>query len=272
MNCSLTRVVRFSSGHRYWDESLSSGENQALFGSWSSPYYHGHNYVLHVTCDGAIDPITGMIVNIKDIDEVLQREVVSRFDQRCINVEVDALRGIVPSTENLLRYFASILSTAIPGGARLVRLRLEETNLLFAEWSYQQNMITLTRIYEFAASHRLHCEQLSQAENEALFGKCNNLQGHGHNYILEVTVSGEQDARTGFIADLGELDEIVESKIVSRYDHKNLNLDVPELVGKIPTSEVVAMTIFETLKTELPYRLVRVNLHETARNSFMVSE
>ena len=131
--------------------------------------------------------------------------------------------------------------------------------------------MTLTRTYEFAASHRLHSNALSDADNRRLYGKCNHAAGHGHNYILEVSVSGTPDSVTGMMVDLGALDGAVERLIIDRYDHRNLDVDVPELQGRVTTSEVVAQTIFDTLRNELPAPLARVTLWETARNAFEVS-
>ena len=131
--------------------------------------------------------------------------------------------------------------------------------------------LTITRKYEFAASHRLHSVHLSDAENQQIFGKCNWVNGHGHNYVLEVTVSGEKDDRTGMIVDLGALDLAVNNLVVDRYDHRNLNLDIEELHGLNPTSEAVATAIFQRLDGQVPGELVRVRLHETARNCFEVS-
>lgn len=265
---SLTRRVSFSSGHRYWLPSLSPDENRELFGPWASPYNHGHNYVLDVTGRGEVDPVTGMVINIKVLDDLLQDRIVSRFDQKSINDEVPEFADRSPSTENLLLHFQEVLHD-FP--IELTELALHETPLLWASWtSHNPAMISLTRVYEFAASHRLHAEDLSQEENLDLFGKCNNPNGHGHNYVLEVTISGTPDARTGMIADLGALDDAVNREVIDRYDHKNLDRDIPELLGRNTTSEVVALAIFDRLKGAVPASLQRVRLHETARNSFTV--
>ncbi len=130
--------------------------------------------------------------------------------------------------------------------------------------------MTLTRTYEFAASHRLHSDQLSEQENLDLFGKCNRVAGHGHNYVLEVTVEGQPDSTSGMLCNLDELDARVNSRVVDRYDHRNLNVDIPELAGKVPTSEVVAEAIFKKLDGQLPARLKRIRLFETARSCFEV--
>lgn len=270
MKVTLSRKVAFSSGHRYWIESLDESENRKLFGQWASPYNHGHNYVLWVSVEGDVNPADGMVVNIKDVDAVLQREVVAVFDQKSINDEVPPFGQIVPSTENLTRHIQHRL-TDLPKGAALTKLRLEETSTLWCELETETDMLTITRTYEFAASHRLHVEEFSAEQNREAFGKCNNAAGHGHNYGLEVTVTGDPDPVTGFIVDIGRLDSVVNQEVVDRYDHKNLNCDVPELAGKNPTSEVVAIAIFDRLKSTVPCRLVKVRLLETARNAFEVS-
>ncbi len=267
----LTRRVTFSSGHRYWLTSLSEAENRARFGVWASPYNHGHNYVLDVTTEGDVDPETGMVINIKRIDDLLKTHIVHAFDQRSLNDEVPAFRDQPSTLENLLYHIAAELGPLLQNPARLTHLRLEEMPTLWAELDLKTNMTTLTRTYEFAASHRLHVESMSQAENDELFGKCNNPAGHGHNYLLEVTVSGSPDPLTGMLVDLGALDDAVNRLVVDRYDHRNLNCDVPELVGQVTTSEVVSQAIWNQLNGKLPAPLYRVRLHETARNIFEVT-
>lgn len=270
---TLIRRIAFSSGHRYWHPDLSADENRARYGRWASPFNHGHNYTLWVAAKGAVDPANGMVVNIKWIDDVLKERVIARFDQRSINDEVPPFDRVAPSVENLLAYFADDLKE-LPGGVELTGLKLEETPLLYGEWSKDdegQTMITLTRIYEFAASHRLNAPQLDEAENVRLFGKCNRIHGHGHNYILEVTVNATPDPATGFSVSIDEVDEVVNREIVDRYDHYNLDIDVPELQGLNTTSEVVAQVIFNRLVAAVPGQLVRVRLHETARNIFEVT-
>lgn len=267
---TLTRKVSFSSGHRYWLEGKSEDENLRLFGNWASRFNHGHNYVLWVGARGPVDPENGMVVNIKWIDDVLQEKVVEQFEQRSINDEIAGFATVPPSVENLLAYFRRELAE-LPGGVELVSLKLEETPLFYGEWSKDDDMTTLTRIYEFAAAHRLNVPTLSHEENLRLFGKCNHPHGHGHNYVLEVTVTSEIDPVTGMMVGLSDLDEVVEREVLERYDHRNLDLDVSELAGKNTTSEVVAGAIFDRLKGTVPGQLVRVRLFETARNVFEVS-
>jgi 6-pyruvoyltetrahydropterin/6-carboxytetrahydropterin synthase len=268
----MARTVAFSSGHRYWRADWSANQNRAAFGRWASPYNHGHNYVLHVEVKGPVDPVTGMVVNIKRVDDVLKERVVSRFDQRSINDEVPGFDGRSASLENLLLCLAKELGSpgVLPPPCRLTELNLEESPLLSGRLDLEKSRMTLTRVYEFAASHRLHSPQLSDQDNVKLYGKCNHVHGHGHNYVLEVTVAGEPNPDTGMMVDLEALDQAVHQRVVDRYDHRNLDVDLPELAGQVTTSENVALAIFRELKPHLPAKLDRIRLYETARNAFEV--
>lgn len=128
--------------------------------------------------------------------------------------------------------------------------------------------VELGRRYHFAASHRLHTPQLSEAENCRVFGKCNNPYGHGHNYTVEVVFSGRIDPAKGMIANLADLDSFVEREVLAPLDHKSLNEDVPAFRDQIPTTENLCMEIFRRLKP-FPYaELERVRVQETSNNSF----
>jgi len=123
----------------------------------------------------------------------------------------------------------------------------------------------LTRRYMFSASHRLHSPQLSDGENQVTYGKCNNPYGHGHNYTLEVTVKGEVDPRSGFVVDLRELKEILNHEILDALDHRFLNKEVPEFFTRIPTTENLAITIWQRLEPKFKAaKLHRVRVYETA--------
>jgi 6-pyruvoyltetrahydropterin/6-carboxytetrahydropterin synthase len=126
----------------------------------------------------------------------------------------------------------------------------------------------LTRRYLFSASHRLHNDQMSPDENRATYGKCNNPHGHGHNYGLEVTVSGEVDPSTGMICNLVDLDSCVDKEVLSRYDLENLNTR-QEFSVTVPTTENLCIQIFDILQRSFPHaHLERVRLEETMMNSF----
>jgi 6-pyruvoyltetrahydropterin/6-carboxytetrahydropterin synthase len=128
--------------------------------------------------------------------------------------------------------------------------------------------IALGRRYRFAASHRLHNPQLGEEENSRIYGKCNNPYGHGHNYVVEIRVSGKVDPATGMIANLADLDAFVQREVIEPFDHRSLNEDVPAFRAKIPTTENLCIEIFERLKNFPKAKLETVCIEETANNSF----
>lgn len=127
----------------------------------------------------------------------------------------------------------------------------------------------LNRRYRFAASHRLHSAQMSQQENLVTYGKCNNPYGHGHNYTLEITVSGQVDDRTGMVCNLVNLDEFVEREIIARFDLQNLNVISDFAEKAVPTTENLCLVIYEILRRGFNFaHLEKVKLEETMMNSF----
>jgi 6-pyruvoyltetrahydropterin/6-carboxytetrahydropterin synthase len=126
----------------------------------------------------------------------------------------------------------------------------------------------LTRRYMFSASHRLHSDEMSQEENRAIYGKCNNPYGHGHNYSVEVTVSGQVDPQTGMVCNLVDLDGFVRQHVFERYDHQNLNL-LPEFEKEVPTTENLCIAIYDIVKRGFHLaHLEKVRIEETMMNSF----
>jgi len=128
--------------------------------------------------------------------------------------------------------------------------------------------IELGRRYCFAASHRLHSKKLSAQENSRVYGKCNNPYGHGHNYVVEISVSGPVDPATGMIANLADLDGFVEREVIEAFDHRSLNEEVAAFRDKVPTTENVCIEIYERLKQFPKVKLERDRIEETANNSF----
>ncbi len=124
-------------------------------------------------------------------------------------------------------------------------------------------MILLTRRAEFSAAHFYWNDELSAEENERIFGKCANRNGHGHNYTLEVTVAGYVDPVTGFVVDLKLLKDILEQEVVGVYDHRHLNLEIPDFRTVIPTSENIAVAVWKRLDGRIPgAKLHRVRVYE----------
>jgi len=134
--------------------------------------------------------------------------------------------------------------------------------------------VRLTRNYRFVASHRLHLDHLSPEENQKLFGKCNNPYGHGHNYVVSITVRGPIEARSGLAVSVPELDALVKREVIDRYDHRYLNFDVPEFATVPSTTENMAFAIRDHLQAKWlgalgpnAPQLVDVKVQETKRNS-----
>ncbi len=128
-------------------------------------------------------------------------------------------------------------------------------------------MVYVTRKAHFAAAHRLYNAAWSDEENYRVFGKCNNPNGHGHNYDLEVTVAGYPPNETGMVIDLKELAEIVDREVIERVDHKHLNLDVDFMKGVIPTAENIAMAFWKILESRIPHgKLYSIKLYESENN------
>jgi 6-pyruvoyltetrahydropterin/6-carboxytetrahydropterin synthase len=131
-------------------------------------------------------------------------------------------------------------------------------------------LIYIKRKFHFSASHRVFNPELSDEENFRIYGKCSNPNGHGHNYVLKVTVAGDLDEKIGYVMDLTELKILVEKEIIEKVDHKNLNLDVDFMKGVLPSTENIAMKIWEQLEPKINAKgktLYSIKLSETVNNS-----
>jgi len=128
-------------------------------------------------------------------------------------------------------------------------------------------IVTITRRLQFNAAHRVHNPALSDAENKALFGKCNNPNWHGHNYTLDVSVSGPVDDKTGYVVDLGHIKQVVEREVIDKVDHRNFNLEVDFMQGVIPTTENIVVAMWRVIEPAMrPAKLTKLVLWETSNN------
>jgi 6-pyruvoyltetrahydropterin/6-carboxytetrahydropterin synthase len=153
-------------------------------------------------------------------------------------------------------------------GAQLVELRLLFSPYLSVECLASEHpMVRLSQTFEFCASHRLHNPALSDEENRRAFGKCNNPFGHGHNYQLKVTLRGEPNSN-GVLIDVPSMEKIVSTSVIDRFDHKNLNAELPEFKNTIPSVENIAKVIYRILKPAFAHadaKLASVTVWETAK-------
>lgn len=261
----LSRKMYFSAAHSYRIDEWDDEQNKQAFGACSNSNGHGHDYTLEVMVKGKLDRSSGIVVNITDIDKVVKKFVQKELDGKFLNKENDYFKKNIPTTENIATFIWNSIDGKIDN-CHLHKIRLRENDSLYSE-KERSSMVRLTRKYHFCTAHRLHSEHLSNEENIAIFGKCNNPFGHGHNYYLEVTVSGNPDPVTGMIENLSDIDRIVDQEIMQKFDHKHLNLDTEEFKDLNPTSENVAVVIWDLLEPKLP-KLFKVGLFETEKNYF----
>lgn len=262
----LTRKITFPAAHVCRRPDWSDAQNRRVYGACAIGD-HGHDYSCELTVKGRIDPDTGIVVNLVDIKRML-KTVIAPLDHAHLTHDDPAFRNRAATTERLAREIWNRLLPELKN-CSLSLIRLHESQWRAIDYTGDDTMVQVTRRVEFNAAHRLHSQKLSDEENARVFGKCNNLMGHGHNYGLEVTVRGPIDETTGMVIDMGQLDQVIQQEIVERYDHKNLNLDLEEFRTLNPTSEEFARVIWNRLVLhfhEPP--LYRVRLIETANNSF----
>ena len=268
--CVITRRARFSASHRYWLPELSPTENQQRFGPCSLSPGHGHNYELIVAMGGGLDA-DGMVLNLSEVKHAIREQVTAPLDFRYLNEawpEFDLARaeGMLPTTEALALAIWRRLAPQLP----LMGLRLHETDQLWADVLGDSMEAFLTIRTHFAAAHRLARPELSAEENDAIYGKCARPHGHGHNYLLDVTVRGAIDPRTGMVCDLAALQALVEELVVEPMDHTFLNKDVAHFASTVPTAENIALHIADVLSAPiagLGATLHKVRLQESPNNA-----
>jgi 6-pyruvoyltetrahydropterin/6-carboxytetrahydropterin synthase len=263
-----TRRFEFSAAHRYWRDEWTAEENERVFGRCSSRYGHGHNYTLDVTVAGTPDERTGMVMNMTEL-KALVGEVLEEFDHKHLNEDTPYFKERIPTTENLVRVLWGLIAARLPAQARLAHLRLYELPELWAD--YDGSLEThFARAYSFSAAHRLHAPALSDAENRSVYGKCNNPNGHGHNYTLEVRVAGPIDPATGMVIDLVQMDATVR-RVIDQLDHRHLDREIHAFATTPSTAENLLLYFWEALAPRFEGRLAHLKLWETRRNSFEYS-
>lgn len=203
---------------------------------------------VRVTLVGPI-AASGFIANVKTIDRAVRDCCVS-----------DLMQSTDKSASTTAVRQFELIKAATPDGTELVRLELCATpHQSFTVSAESPTMAILTQQFEFSAAHRLHCEELSAEENRELFGKCNNPNGHGHNYVLDVSVAagdGEVDRH--------KFESVVCEQVIDRFDHKHLDIDVPEFQSLNSTVENIAAVVWQKLEPHLP-TLQRVRVYETPK-------
>ena len=220
----------------------------------------GAFYELEIRCQGPADPTTGYLINISAIDEAARSHAIRPIS--------DAFRAGGHKPEEVLASIWTGLAAALHGTLATVRWWLTPYYSLAMD-ADRPDRVLLAQHFEFCAAHRLHCPDLSDAENRSIFGKCNHPSGHGHNYRVEPQVSvelGEPEKQLR----LADLERIVDEHVIQRFDHKHLNRDSPEFADLSPTVEHIARICYELLGSpiaEAGGHLVRVTVWETDKTS-----
>jgi 6-pyruvoyltetrahydropterin/6-carboxytetrahydropterin synthase len=214
----------------------------------------------------------GMVLNLSEVKHAIKAEVTEPLDFQCLNntwpefaVE-QRPEAALPTTEWLLHAIWQRLDNLLP----LTALRLYEQPNLWADYLGNAMEAFLTIRTHFSAAHRLARPELSQEENETIYGKCARPHGHGHNYFLDVTVRGQIDRRTGMVCDLAALKKLVQDLVVEPFDHSFLNKDVPFFITCVPTAENIALHIADRLNqpvAEIGAALHKIRLQESPNNA-----
>ncbi len=248
--------------HREFRFSLVDSEAglERVSNSWSG-WYSSNRIApflkFQLTVKGEVQKPTGYLCNVKLLDQVMR----------------DYARTVIcdperPSTyEGLLQDAAKKIEFELPPEVEFAQLRLVVSpTLSFFIEQESANMVSLTQQFEFSAAHRLHCNEYSEAKNREVFGKCNNPNGHGHNYVVELTLARELDPVEGLVICLAELESTVKRLVVDRLDHKHLNRDVEEFARLNPSVENIAIQIWDWLAGQFgATQLKRVRVYETQK-------
>ena len=261
----LTREVRFAV-NAAGDDALG-GKPTNSYGGFPTLSGLGHFFVLRLTLIGKPAESSQYVVNIKEIDAAVRARAVP-----LVTRAVREGRGDVP---RLLTELFEAMSAAWEPGPLLDALEFSLSPFLaYSAVRSELPMVRLSQKFEFSATHRLHNPALSDEENCRTYGKCNNPHGHGHNYEVQVTLSGTP-GKTGLLIDVPAFERIVAGTVIERFDHKNLNVELPEFRDVIPSVENIAATVYRLLKPPLAgagAKLASVTVWETPKTWCEYSE
>lgn len=249
----LTREIRMFS------PALNGGIDQ--LNTWAGvPGLPGSEpfWVIRGEVCGQVDPRTGCLCDIKKIDVLLRESVVANLGA-----------GVVGGVEQAVLSAFRLGRESFAATARLTGLSWDISPYLsYAVREESIDMVSITQSFEFSAAHRLSAAGFTEAENLRVFGKCSNPHGHGHNYVLEVTISGTPTPTHGTVFALPSLQRIVRERVIEPFDHRNLNVECPEFADMNPSVENIALVIWQRLNGSFgSARLTKVRVWETPKTS-----
>jgi len=260
MYLTISKRFHFSASARLYRADWNDVRNQAAYGLASvGEHGHGYNYEAVFVFHGPVDEDTGMMLNVTDIKKRVGRMIDDRYDHKFLNRDTASFKDLVPTPENLA---AQLLREAIPlfkgENAAPVACHLTDS-FRSAATAYADGRVERDHWVEFSAARRTYSPNLSDEENNALFGASASRSGHGHNYRLRVTLAGEVDGESGLIAPLA-VTRTALGAIRKEFDHKNINVQVRGMKDLPVTTESLARYIRERLDVDLP--VSRVKLYE----------
>lgn len=265
----LSRTVRFCINPAPTAQKPNSYRTNVIhnaFGGWPSMSGVGAYYELEVVCRGEPDPVTGYLVNISAIDGAVREHAIPIVQRAFGNPSSDAAL--------VLQQIMSALQPPLRDSVTRIRWRLTPYYSV-AMSAPESSRILMSQQFEFSASHRLHVPELGESRNREIFGKCNNPNSHGHNYRVEVNVAVNALPAQGSAPDDGgmtlqRLEQIVNETVITRFDHKHLNLDTAEFAALNPSVENIARICYELLQRPIAQaggELKNVRIWETEKTS-----
>lgn len=269
----LSREIRFA---LVPPDKIPSGKPGNSWAGWPATNLVVPQLVLRCVIEGDVDPKTGYLCNIKVIDELLRSIVMSNLVQPQLPCSAESVLRIVCNELNSRWTHASdviavtlaispYVSYTVFSESQSKESQVDSSKELVNDQPILSNKVHLTEQFEFSAAHRLHSNELSDKENQALFGKCNNPEGHGHNYVVEVTVSNEVEKQGQVIA-THEFESTVKQLIIDRLDHKHLNRDIDYFAEVNPSVENIVVAIFDWLDDQFgKAKLEKIRLYETPK-------
>lgn len=255
MKMFITKRFTFSASHRLYNEKWDSEKNKKIFGK--NINLHGHNYIVEVTLSGKLNEETGMIMNIDNLKEIVEK-IIFDFDHKNLN-ELPYFENIQPTIENIARVLYDLIKNKIPENVKLYKIKVYESSDFWA--TYYGEDIKISKKIKFYASHRLFKKDLSEQENIKLFGKCANP--HGHEYNLILTFKGKVDKYTGFLMKRNEIEKEIK-KVKNLLDYKNLN-KIKFFKNKNPTGENILIYLKNKIKNK---KISKIKIYETDENIF----
>jgi len=227
----------------------------------------GAHYELDLACRGEPHPVTGYLLSITDLDRIARNRLIPAIEDAVRSDPAQEPAGLLPELANETQDALAELGASLDS----IRWRLSPFYSLQMNTQDDDNKaaVTLRQRFEFAASHRLHAPELTDEENQRVYGKCNNPSGHGHNYVVEPAVvvpliSGQP------ALSLAQLEPIVKRAVIDRFDHKHLGQDLDDFTGVVPSVENIAKRCYELLEPEIAAggaRLSQLTVWETEKTS-----